>query len=76
MVLATGPTSLVTGAQASTVVAVEILIEEDVIPPVGIALELLGTTVDGPSTVLVASEDPGESVGDLLAHIEQIHHLP
>jgi len=54
------PTGLVTGAQPDTVVAVEVFVEEDVIPPVAIALELFGTTIDGPSTVLVAGEDPAE----------------
>ena len=38
----TGPTGLMTGADAGAVVAVEIFLEQQMIPPVRIRLELLG----------------------------------
>jgi hypothetical protein len=39
-----GPAGLVAGAQPGTIVAMEVFIEEDVVAPVGIALELLGAS--------------------------------
>ena len=63
-------------AQSGAVVAVEVLVEQDVVAPVGIALEFLRATIDGTPAMLVAGEDPGEPVGDLFAHLEQVHHLP
>src|SRR4029453_1759514 len=39
------PAGLVTGAQPGAVVGVEVLVEEDVIAPVGIGLELLAAAV-------------------------------
>ena len=70
-----GPAGLVAGAQPGAVVAVEVLVEQDVVAPVGIGLELLRAAVDGSPAVLVTQEDPGEPVGDLLAHLEEVHHL-
>ena len=64
------------GAQPGAVVAVEVFVEQDVIAPVGIGLELLRAAVDRTPAMLIAQEDPGEPVGDLLAHLEEVHHLP
>ena len=77
MILATtpGPAGLVARAEPGAVVAVEVLVEEDVVAPVGIGLELLRAAVDGSPAVLVAQEDAGEPVGDLLGHLEEVHHL-
>ena len=41
------------GPKPGTIVAVEILMEENVIAPVGIALEFFGTAIDGPLTLFV-----------------------
>src|SRR5215470_4740005 len=60
-----GPAGLVTGADAGAVVAMEIFVEQQVIPPVGIALELLGAAEHRPPPVLVAQEDAGQPIGDL-----------
>ena len=49
-----GPAGLVAGAQPCAVVAVEVLVEEDVIPPMRIGLELLRAAVNGSPAVLVA----------------------
>ena len=51
-----GPAGLVTCAHSSAVVAVKIFVEENQILPIGVLLELLGTAVDGPSSIL-AGED-------------------
>jgi hypothetical protein len=51
------PTRLVRGAKPASILAVEIFIEQDVVFDVRIRLHLLITTEDGPSSLLVASED-------------------
>ena len=52
-----GPTGLMTGADAGAVVAVKILVEQQIIPPIGIALELLGSTEHRPMARLIAKEN-------------------
>src|SRR5690349_7649419 len=64
-----GPAGLVAGADAGAVVAVEVLIEQDVVAPVGIVLELLGVAVNGSAAVCIAGEGPDKPVGDLLADL-------
>src|SRR5271166_707602 len=60
--------------QARAVVTVEVFVEQDVIPPMRIGLELLRAAVYRTPSTLIAQEDPSEPVGDLLAHLEQVHH--
>ena len=59
-----------TGAQASSIVAVKVLVEEDVVAPVRILLELPGAAVDRAPALPVAQEDvaqpPRDLRGDLL----------
>src|SRR5213079_2918705 len=43
-----GPSGLVAGAEAGAVVAVEVLVKEDEVPPVRIVLELPRVSVDRP----------------------------
>jgi hypothetical protein len=54
------PAHLVAGADAGSIIAVEILVEQDLIPPVAVVLELLGPGIDGPSVILFAQEDVGQ----------------
>src|SRR3954451_15201280 len=60
-----GPAGLVAGTQARAVVAVEVLVEEQVVAPVRVGFDLLGPAIDRPLAVLVPQEDPTEPVGDL-----------
>src|SRR5206468_8865178 len=55
------PAGLVARAEAGPVVAVEVFVEQQAIAPVRVVLELLGPTVDGTPTVLVAQEHVGQS---------------
>src|SRR5512139_929321 len=48
-----GPAGLMARAQPGTAVAVEVLVEENVVAPVGIGLEFLRAAVDGASALLV-----------------------
>jgi len=52
-----GPAGLVAGAQARAGVAVEVLVEENVVSPVGIGLERLGGARIIKKKSLVAKED-------------------
>lgn len=47
------PTCLVGGPQAGAVIAMEILIEQDIIPPVGIVLEFFRAAIHRPSALLI-----------------------
>ena len=61
-----GPAGLMAGAQPGAIVAVEVFVEEDVVAPVGIGLELLGAAIDGPPAMFIAQEDPAKPIRDLL----------
>src|SRR5439155_16344499 len=63
-------------ADAGTVVAVEVLVEEDHVPPVGVPLELLRPAVDRPASVRAAQEDPGEPPRELAGHLPEIQPCP
>jgi len=54
-----GPTGLVAGAKPRAIITVEVFVKEYVITPVGVALELLRSAVDGSPALLVTGEDPG-----------------
>src|SRR5215471_17635802 len=71
-----GPSRLVACPQPCPVVAMEVLVEEKVIPPMRVGLELLRASVDGAPAPLVAQEDPRQSLRDLPSHLEEIHHAP
>src|SRR5262245_12282600 len=60
-----GPSSLVARADASSVVAVAVLVEENQVAPVGIALEFLGAAVHGSAPTLIAEEDRREALRQL-----------
>ena len=69
-----GPAGLVTGTEAGSVVAVEVLVEEEMVTPVGILLEFFGAAIYRPAPLIVSQEDPCEPLRDLLGDLEQIHH--
>ncbi len=70
-----GPAGLMAGPEPGAVVAVEVLVEEHVVAPVRIGLEFLRGAVDGAPSLPVAGEHPDQPVGDLLAHLEQVHFV-
>jgi hypothetical protein len=63
----------VVGADARAVVAVEVLVEQDQVPPVPIGLKLLGCAVHGAPAMLVPEEGLREAPGDLPRNLEQRH---
>src|SRR5262252_6197340 len=70
------PARLTRCAQPRPRVSVEVLVEEDQIPPVRILLELADGSVDGPPPRLVAREDADHPVGDVLRHLPQGERRP
>src|SRR2546421_887849 len=69
------PSRLVVRAHARAVVAVEVLVEQEVVAEVRIALQLLGLAEGRPAAVLIEKEDGGEAAGDLGRHLSE-RHLP
>src|SRR5205814_2755468 len=70
------PAGLVTGADAGAVVPVEVLVEEEVIPPMGIRLELLRPAVDRPPSVGPAEEEPDEAPRQLTGDLPEVEPAP
>src|ERR1700720_1271022 len=59
------PAGLLTRADAGSIVAVKILVEEDQIPPVRVALEKFGVAGDGAAAILAAHENVKKEAGNL-----------
>src|SRR5262245_36139790 len=62
-------------AEAGARVPVEVLVEEDVVLPVGIRLHRLVGAVDRATTVGAAQEDPREAAAELPGDLLEVHHL-
>lgn len=60
-----GPTSLVAGAEAGAAVSVEVFIEQQVVTPMGVFLELFGAAIDGTPSIGAALEEVDHAVGNL-----------
>src|SRR5271167_424919 len=58
-----GPTRLMAGADPGAVVAMEVFVEQQIVPPIRIALEFLGASEHRPPAALVAQKDPGKAIG-------------
>src|SRR6266576_2500579 len=67
------PAGLVAGSQACSVVTIEVLEEEKVVPPMGIALELLRGAVNRTAAGFVAQENAGQPGSNFTRHFEQVH---
>src|SRR2546425_1916137 len=65
------PAGLMARANAGTVVAVEVFIKPDEIPPVGVGLELGDAPVDRPSPVRSAQENAGQASGELSRYVPE-----
>src|SRR6185369_11169702 len=70
-----GPAGLMARADARPVVAVEVLVELQVVAPVRIGLERLRAAIHWALAAFVAQEDAREAVGDLASDFEQVHQL-
>src|SRR5262245_2742208 len=68
-----GPSGLMAGASAPAVVAVEVLVEEDQVAPMWIALELFVLAMHRPSSVGIAEERTRQSPSDLVGDFGERH---
>jgi len=66
-----GPAGLVRGADRGPVIAVEVLTEDEVVPPGRIVLQQLGPAEAGPPAVRSAGEDRDEPVGQVAGDLVQ-----
>src|SRR6185436_3703936 len=71
-----GPACLMARAEAGPVVAVEILVEQEEVPPVRVLLKLPGASVNRPPSTLVSQEYAGQPVCDVLRDLVQGHVPP
>src|SRR6266545_5588011 len=71
-----GPAGLVTRADAGAVVAMEVFVEEDQVPPVRIGLEHLEAAVHRAPAVRTDEEDAGEAPRQVGRHVPEGHRLP
>src|SRR5215510_9021295 len=69
------PACLVAGPQSGAVVTMKVLVEEEVVAPMGVRLERLGPPVDGPATAFIAQKDAREPRCDLPGHLKEGQHL-
>ena len=58
------PACLVSGANASAVIGVEILVEQQIVAPLGVALKFFGASEDGPPAGFIAQEDASQTIAD------------
>src|SRR3954452_1918780 len=63
-------------AQAGPVVAVEVLVEDEVVLPRGIRLQALGTSVERATTVGVRQPDSDDAVREVLSNLPEGAFLP
>lgn len=69
------PSGLVARSEAGTVVAMKVLVEQLIAPPMRIALELRGSPVHRTSAGFVAQKNSGQPTGDFPGNLEQIHQV-
>src|SRR5262245_34500253 len=70
------PSSLVTCAQPCAIVTVKIFVKEDVIVPMRIGLELLGSAIDWTPAIRIFKKDIRKPSADLLSHLVERHQAP
>src|SRR5262249_27863455 len=63
------PSRLMTGAAAGAVLAVKVLVKQQMVAPVRIALEFLRRAVDPTAAVRRAREESDQPIGNLLRHV-------
>src|SRR5436190_8993455 len=69
----TGPSRLVARAETGAIVAVEVLVEQQMVAPVRIGLKRLRAAEHRPPSILVANEDVGNAPGNVFGDVEQVH---
>src|SRR5262245_61608613 len=70
-----GPSGLMAGAETATILAVEVLVEQDQIPEMGIAGEAHVVPMTGPPAVGIAQEQARNPAAELAGHLAQVHQV-
>src|SRR5215204_5765113 len=68
-----GPAGLVDGSESRAVVAVEVLVKQQIVAPVGIGLKRFLTAVDGPAPVRAALPDRREPPCNFARDFVEVH---
>src|ERR1700751_5704676 len=69
------PAGLVACSKPRSVIAMKVLVEKDVIPPLRILLKLLRPSIHRPPARWIAQEDSTQTIAYLLGDLEDVHHL-
>src|ERR1700722_14599753 len=70
-----GPSGLMAGPEAGTIVTVEVLEEQDVVLPLWVSLELLRTTVNRATAGFIPQKSAGETMGNFPRYLEEVNQL-
>src|SRR3974390_1458421 len=65
-----------TCAQPGAVIAVEVLVEQDVILPVGIFLEFFRASINGPPAIFIPQKNLCQPAANLFRDLKQRHKVP
>src|SRR5215469_7390266 len=60
-------------ANSRPVVAMEIFVEENIVPPMGIRLEFFSASINRPSAISVACEGSNEPVSNFIRDFKHVH---
>src|SRR5262249_43574127 len=69
----TGPSGLMASTNPRSVVAMKVLVKQQVISPVGIILKLLSSAEHRSSAISVVQKDARQSGRDFTRNLEQVH---
>jgi hypothetical protein len=65
-----GPAGLMAGPKSGAIVAMEVLVKQEVIAPMGIFLKLPAAPINRPPAIRVPEKDPSEPTRDLFGHLK------
>src|SRR5262249_26562216 len=68
-----GPAGLVAGAEAGSVIAMEVFVEQNQVAPVRVLLKLSGAAIDRTPAIFAAQKNAGQSARDLCSHLVEVH---
>jgi hypothetical protein len=72
----TGPAGLVRSAAPASIVAVKVLVEQDVVLEMRVGLELFICAENGPSTVGAAAKQVDEALAEFIGDLVEREHVP
>jgi L-rhamnose isomerase len=70
-----GPAGLMVGPQTRAVIAVEILVEQDIVAPVRVGLKFIYSAINRAASFAVLQKNASQAQGNQLADLPQRHLL-